>query len=191
MLFDFQIVTCNISLQTSTLSFFSINASVKLYPKSVVRGNECIWISNHVKLICSVQISVKYWERELWKANKRLHYRSSKKLITTTFKRIDRNDRVLLRRIKFAAWYNTPWIISLIGADVTPFAYLEIGRAMIEQFQHMPDVLCVLNHEVQFHVEFAAHQLQSETMKIDIRLCKKLCIRKLESHSRCSYFWFL
>lgn len=39
VLFDFQIVTDRnvyISLQTSTLSFFSINASVKLYPKSVV-----------------------------------------------------------------------------------------------------------------------------------------------------------
>lgn len=65
------------------------------------------------------------------------------------------------------------WIISLIEADVTPFAYLEIGRAMIEQFQHMPDVLCVLNHEVQFHVEFAAYQLQSETNRLDRFLCLK------------------
>lgn len=75
--------------------------------------------------------------------------------------RIDRSDRVFLRRIKFVAWYNTPapWIISLIEANVTPNAYLEIGRAMIEQFQHVPDILCVLNHEVEFHVEFASHQL--------------------------------
>lgn len=75
--------------------------------------------------------------------------------------RIDRSDRVFLRRIKFAAGYNTPalWIISLIEANVTPIAYLEIGPAMIEQFQHMPDILCVLNHEVQFHVELTTHQL--------------------------------
>lgn len=93
--------------------------------------------------------------------------RSSKKLITTTF-------NVLIAVIVFSFRESNlrpditpqpPWIISLIGAGVTPFAYLEIGRAMIEQFQHVPDVLCILNHEVQFHVEFAAHQLQSETNK--------------------------
>lgn len=53
-------------------------------------------------------------------------------------------------------------IISLIKANVTPIAYLEIGRAMIEQFQHVPDILRILNHEVQLHVEFAAHQLRTK-----------------------------
>lgn len=39
------------------------------------------------------------------------------------------------------------------------FTYLEIGRAMIEKLQHVPDVLRVLNHEIQLHVEFTAHEL--------------------------------
>jgi len=34
---------------------------------------------------------------------------------------------------------------------------------MIEELQHMPDVLRVLYHEVQLHVEFAAHELQKKT----------------------------
>jgi hypothetical protein len=30
---------------------------------------------------------------------------------------------------------------------------------MIKELQHMPDVLRVLYHEVQLHIEFAAHEL--------------------------------
>jgi hypothetical protein len=31
---------------------------------------------------------------------------------------------------------------------------------MVEQLQHVADVLRVLDHKVQLHVEFAAHQLK-------------------------------
>lgn len=40
------------------------------------------------------------------------------------------------------------------------FTYLEIGWAMIEKLQHVPDVLRVLYHEIQLHVEFTAHELR-------------------------------
>lgn len=154
-----------IFLQTFNFLLVLIAVSQTL---SVVRGNECIWISNnHVKLICLVLNIVVDENYDGKKSTLHCIKRSSKKLITTTF-------NVLIAVIVFSFEESNlrpditpqpPWIISLIGAGVTPFAYLEIGRAMIEQFQHMPDVLCVLNHEVQFHVEFAAHQLQSETNK--------------------------
>lgn len=39
------------------------------------------------------------------------------------------------------------------------FTYLEIGWAMIEKLQHVPDVLRVLYHEIQLHVEFTAYEL--------------------------------
>lgn len=38
--------------------------------------------------------------------------------------------------------------------------YLKIRGTVIEQFQHVPDVLSVLDNEVQLHVEFSADQLQ-------------------------------
>lgn len=34
---------------------------------------------------------------------------------------------------------------------------------MVQQFQHMLDVLRVLDHEVELHVELAANELQQTT----------------------------
>lgn len=39
--------------------------------------------------------------------------------------------------------------------------YLEIGRTVIEQLQHMPDILSILNNEIKFHVKLAADQLKT------------------------------
>lgn len=33
---------------------------------------------------------------------------------------------------------------------------------MIQQLQHMSDVLCILNYEIQLHIEFASDQLQQQ-----------------------------
>lgn len=40
--------------------------------------------------------------------------------------------------------------------------YLQIWRAVIQKLQHVLDVLCILNNEIQFHVEFASNQLKRE-----------------------------
>lgn len=33
---------------------------------------------------------------------------------------------------------------------------------MVEKLQHVPDVLCVLYHEIQLHVEFTAYELEKK-----------------------------
>ena len=38
--------------------------------------------------------------------------------------------------------------------------YLEGVRAVVQQLQHVPDVLGVLDHEVQLHVKLALDQLK-------------------------------
>lgn len=40
--------------------------------------------------------------------------------------------------------------------------HLQVGRAVVQQLQHVPDVLGVLDDEVQLHVELAPDQLQEE-----------------------------
>lgn len=44
--------------------------------------------------------------------------------------------------------------------------HLQVGRAVVEQLQHVPDVLRVLDDEVQLHVELAADELQAEERTI-------------------------
>lgn len=38
--------------------------------------------------------------------------------------------------------------------------YLQTGGAVVQQLQHVLDVLCILDHEVQLHIEFSSHQLE-------------------------------
>ncbi|KAE8745311.1 hypothetical protein FOCC_FOCC007996 [Frankliniella occidentalis] len=52
-------------------------------------------------------------------------------------------------------------------ADVlTVQTHLEVGRAVIQELQHVPDVVRVLDDEVELHVELAAHQLSTHTEKV-------------------------
>lgn len=67
-----------------------------------------------------------------------------------------------------------PRVINSTQFNITQLAYLEIGWAMVEKLQHVPDVLRVLYHEIQLHVEFTAHELQHKkrgkrVQKVDVR----------------------
>jgi hypothetical protein len=59
---------------------------------------------------------------------------------------------------------------------------------MVEQLQHVADVLRVLDHKVQLHVEFATHQLKqvrkhklgfislTEDSELTLKTTNKLCV---------------
>ena len=49
---------------------------------------------------------------------------------------------------------------------------------MIQKLQHVPDVLRVLDHEVQLHVELSPHELQCLNIRISIQTGDTQIIRK-------------
>lgn len=45
--------------------------------------------------------------------------------------------------------------------------YLQVGRAVVQELQHVADVVRVLDDEVELHVELAAHQLRDKQDELE------------------------
>jgi hypothetical protein len=49
--------------------------------------------------------------------------------------------------------------------------YLQIGRAVIEQLEHVSYILSILYNKVELHVELAAHQLKQHLTRLVWKWC--------------------
>ena len=66
----------------------------------------------------------------------------------------------MLDQIHFGARLQVAHTFPQDGDEDAPDFRLQVRRTVVQQLQHVFDVLCVLDHKVQLHVELATNQLE-------------------------------